>query len=214
MATALCCVAHLRRQMLDPEELVERFLIVGLGNPGRKYAHNRHNVGFQSVDHLARLYGIAVNKRRFQALSGEGAIIGKRVILSEPQTFMNDSGQAVAALMRWYKMPLDHLIVIYDDLDLELGQVRVRANGSSGGHNGIKSLVAMLKSENFARIRIGIGRPAVGDPVDYVLNDFAPDQEPVIVAAYQRVDEVVRAYLEQGIKEAMNLYNGQPLYTD
>lgn len=200
--------------MLDPEELVERYLIVGLGNPGRKYARNRHNVGFQSVDYIARMYGIAVNKRRFQSLLGEGAIIGKRVVLAQPQTFMNDSGQAVAPLYRWFKTPLDHTIVIYDDLDLELGQVRVRPGGSSGGHNGLKSIIAMLKSQEFPRIRIGIGRPAVGDPVDYVLNDFAPDQEPVIAAAYQRVDEVIRAYLEQGIQEAMNLYNGQPLYPD
>jgi PTH1 family peptidyl-tRNA hydrolase len=198
--------------VLDPEELVERYLIVGLGNPGRQYAGNRHNVGFQSVDYIARLYDIPLNRRRFRATFGEGAIIGKRVVLAQPQTFMNESGHAVAPLVRWFRVPLDHLIVIYDDLDLELGQVRIRPEGSSGGHNGLKSIIAMLKSQAFGRVRIGIGRPTVGDPADYVLNDFGRDQEPVIVAAYQRVDEVLRALLEKDVHEAMNLYNGQPLF--
>jgi len=198
--------------VLDPEELVERYLIAGLGNPGRQYAGNRHNIGFQATDYIARLYGISLNKRRFRATFGEGAIIGKRVVLAQPQTFMNESGQAVAPLVRWFKVPLDHLIVIYDDLDLELGQVRVRPEGGSGGHNGLKSIIAMLKSQAFCRVRIGIGRPSAGDPADYVLNDFDRDQQPVIAAAHQRVDEVLHTLLEQGVHEAMNLYNGQPLF--
>jgi len=193
---------------------VERYLIIGLGNPGRQYAHNRHNIGFQSIAYLARLYGIALNKRRFKALYGEGAIIGKRVVLVEPQTFMNESGEAVGPLAHWYKVPLDHLIVIHDDIDLALGQVRVRPGGSSGGHNGIKSIIAAVGSQEFPRVRIGIGRPAAGEPADYVLNDYTADQEPVVAAAYVRVDEVIRVYLEQGIQAAMNLYNGQPLYPD
>lgn len=198
--------------MLNSEELVERYLIVGLGNPGRQYAGNRHNVGFQCLDYVARLYEIPLTKHRFKAVYGEGAIIGKRVVLAEPQTFMNASGEAVGPLVHWFKVPLDHLLVIYDDLDLEVGQVRVRPNGGSGGHNGLRSIIAQLKSQEFPRVRVGIGRPSAGDPADYVLNDFSRDQAPVIAAAYQRVDEVIRIYLEKGIQEAMNLYNGQPLY--
>lgn len=186
-------------------------LIIGLGNPGRQYARNRHNVGFQSVDHLAHLYGIDVKKSRSKALVGDGKIAGYRVLLVKPLTFMNESGQAVAALSRYYKVPAEHLIVVYDDIDLALGKIRVRPGGSSGGHNGIKSLIQHLGQDDFIRIRIGVGRPLQGDPVDYVLNDFDRDQEPVIMRAYERVDEIVRCLLSEGVQQTMNIYNGRQL---
>lgn len=190
---------------------LERHLIVGLGNPGRKYATHRHNIGFMCVDSLSHLYGITVQKRRSKATYGQGVIIGRHVVLAKPQTFMNTSGEAVAPLGQWFKIPPDRILVIYDDLDLDLGKVRVRPGGGSGGHNGIKSIISRLGTNSFPRIRIGIGRPVHGDPVDYVLNRFSVDQEPIIEMAYSRVDQIVRCYLESGVHEAMNLYNGQSL---
>jgi PTH1 family peptidyl-tRNA hydrolase len=184
-----------------------RTLIVGLGNPGPQYATHRHNIGFQCVDHLAREHGIALHRRRFKARLGEGHIGAHGVILAQPLTFMNSSGEAVGPLSRWYKVPPERILVIYDDLDLPLGRLRLRPYGSSGGHNGIKSIIAALGTEGFARLRVGIGRPERGDPIDYVLAPFAPDQRPVIEAVYARVDEMVRYLLEHGIGEAMNSYN-------
>jgi PTH1 family peptidyl-tRNA hydrolase len=185
----------------------ERALIVGLGNPGPQYAHNRHNVGFQSVDYLAMVHGVALNKARFKARFGEGAITGARVVLAKPLTFMNASGEAVGPLSHWYKISPARVLVIYDDLDLPLGRLRVRPNGSSGGHNGIKSIISALGTEEFVRLRVGIGRPAFGDPIDYVLNDFDRDQEPLMRSVYELVDEIVRHWLANGTQDTMNTYN-------
>ncbi|MBN1401322.1 MAG: aminoacyl-tRNA hydrolase [Anaerolineae bacterium] len=184
-----------------------RFLIVGLGNPGPKYAHHRHNVGFQCVDHLARVHGIPLHRRRLKARLGEGHIGAHGVVLAQPLTFMNSSGEAVGPLSHWYKIPPERILVIYDDLDLPLGRLRLRPYGSSGGHNGMKSIIAALGTEDFPRLRIGIGRPQHGDPVDYVLEPFRASERPLIEAVYERVDEMVRYLLEQGIAEAMNNYN-------
>lgn len=189
-----------------PPAGAEFHLIVGLGNPGKKYARNRHNIGFQCVDHLAKLHGFTFRKR-FNAELGEGQIAGQKVILAKPLTFMNQSGRAVAAISRWYRIPPQRILVICDDLDLPLAKMRLRPNGSSGGHNGLKSVIAELGTQDFPRLRIGIGRPAQGDPIDYVLNDFGPDQEPLIQPLYDRVDGLVRCLLEEGIVQAMNLYN-------
>jgi peptidyl-tRNA hydrolase, PTH1 family len=183
------------------------YLIVGLGNPGDEYRRNRHNIGFQCIDRLAQAYGVKLGKKRFHAAWGDGQIGTRRVILAKPLTFMNDSGKAVAPLSRWYKVPPERILVIHDDLDLPLGKVRVRPNGSSGGHRGINSLIAELGTREFVRLRIGIGRPEVGDPIDYVLGDFGRDQEPVVDAVYDLVDRIVRSYLEEGIQTAMNAYN-------
>jgi PTH1 family peptidyl-tRNA hydrolase len=198
---------HRTRKAAPSEGLA--YLVVGLGNPGRQYAQNRHNVGFQSVDHLARVHSIDLKKTRFKALYGQGQIAGQRVMLAKPLTFMNESGQAVGALSRYYKAPVERIIVIYDDIDLALGKIRVRPGGSSGGHNGIKSLLQHVGQDSFVRIRIGIGRPAQGDPVDYVLNDFDRDQEPIIAHAYEWVDEIIRCILREGVQQAMNIYNGR-----
>ncbi|MBC7235047.1 MAG: aminoacyl-tRNA hydrolase [Chloroflexi bacterium] len=193
-----------------PRELT-RHLIVGLGNPGPKYADNRHNIGFQCVDYIAERWNAAWRGRRFQALLAETEIDGHRVVLAKPQTFMNDSGQAVAPLSRWFKIPAERILVIYDDLDLPLARLRLRPGGSSGGHRGVQSIIEALGTQNFPRLRVGIGRPAYGDPIDYVLNDFDREQEPIVRQVYPYVEEIVRCYLNQGIHEAMNQYNGRDL---
>lgn len=184
-------------------------LVVGLGNPGPRYAHHRHNVGYQCVDYVAERHAISISRKRFQALYGDGALEDRRVILAKPVTFMNESGQAVGPLSRWYKIEPPQILVIYDDLDLPLGKVRVRPGGSSGGHHGIESIIAGLGSRDFGRIRVGIGRPEQGDPIDYVLNDFGREQALAIEKAYELVEQIVLCYLRQGIKEAMNRFNGQ-----
>lgn len=183
-------------------------MIVGLGNPGSRYAHHRHNVGYQCVDYMAERQGISISRKRFQALYGDGTLDDRRVILAKPLTFMNESGQAVGPLSRWYKIAPPQILVIYDDLDLPLGKVRVRPGGSSGGHHGIESVIEGLGSRDFGRIRVGIGRPEQGDPIDYVLNDFGRDQAPAIEKTYDLVEQIVLCFLHQGIKEAMNLFNG------
>lgn len=187
----------------------EWILIVGLGNPGSEYAGHRHNIGFRCIDHLAGQHAIALNKKRFKAEYGEGWLCGRRVVLAKPQTFMNDSGAAVAPLERWYKVPPERILVIHDDLDLPFGRIRIRPGGGSGGHNGIKSIIAALGTQAFPRIRVGIGRPQRGDPVDYVLNDFDREQAPFVPEICAQVARAIEAFLTHGIHEAMNLYNGQ-----
>lgn len=192
-----------------PRQGEAAYLIVGLGNPGRKYAGNRHNIGFRMIDRLAGAHGIHVARRkRFHAELGEGAIGAHRVVLAKPLTFMNDSGRAVQAIRHWYKVPTQHILVIYDDLDLPLGRIRLRQGGSSGGHNGMRSTITALGGNDFCRLRIGIGRPPRGDPIDYVLSDFSPDEEPVVLRLCDRIDEMVLRYLDDGIRAAMNEYNG------
>lgn len=183
-------------------------LIVGLGNPGVGYAAHRHNIGFRCVDALAAAHDIPVTKKRFKAVYGEGRIGSKRVILLKPQTFMNDSGASVSPASHYYKVPPEQIVVIYDDLDLPFGRIRLRPGGSSGGHNGIRSIIGELGHENFPRIRVGIGRPDHGDPIDYVLNEFDRDQAAYVPDICTRVQAIVVTLLDQGIKEAMNLYNG------
>ncbi|MHB0856600.1 MAG: aminoacyl-tRNA hydrolase [Anaerolineae bacterium] len=182
-------------------------LIVGLGNPGREYAKTRHNVGYQSVDVLAEAHQIALAKKRFSAVLGEGSISGHRVILAKPLTFMNDSGRAVAPLARWYKIPPAQVLVIYDDLDLPLGRIRLRPGGGSGGHRGVASIIENLGTGEFPRLRVGIGRPELGDPVDYVLGAPTKDQEPAMLAALDLIQEIVPCFLEHGVQHAMNTYN-------
>jgi len=183
------------------------YLIVGLGNPGKEYAGNRHNVGFQCLDHLARAHGIELRRQRFRAVLGDGHIGVQRVLLVKPLTFMNESGKAVAPVSRWYKIPPQRILVIHDDLDLPLGKVRLRPDGSSGGHKGIHSIIAELGTRDFARLRVGIGRPQHGDPVDYVLGDFGADQEPIIGAVCEMVERIVLCFLQEGIERAMNAHN-------
>ena len=183
-------------------------LIVGLGNPGPRYANNRHNVGFQCLDRLAQAHGLAFQKRENKALSARGQIAGVEVILAKPQTYVNLSGQAVERLAWSYQVPLEDILVIYDDMDLPLGRIRLRPGGGAGGHKGVRSIIEHLDSRDFPRLRVGIGRPPGRmDPVDYVLGDFTPEERPVIEEAYERAIAAVECWLREGIVAAMNKYN-------
>ena len=182
-------------------------LIVGLGNPGPVYSHNRHNIGFQLVEALAQANRLVFSRRQFNALVTSGQIAGKRVMLAKPLTFMNLSGNSVSALLRFYKLTPADLLVGYDDLDLPLGRVRLRAGGGSGGHKGMRSIIERIGSEEFARVRIGIGRPPFGDAVDYVLQDFRPDEAIDIAQAIDRACMAATVWLTEGIDAAMNRFN-------
>ncbi|MFN2231693.1 MAG: aminoacyl-tRNA hydrolase [Anaerolineae bacterium] len=163
-------------------------LIVGLGNPGREYAGNRHNVGFDCVDLLAEKHGIALSKSQHKARLGTGQVAGRQAILAEPQTYVNSSGEAVGAVARYYKVAPEDVLVIYDDLDLPQGTIRLRPGGSSGGHNGIKSIIEHLGTQAFPRVRIGIGRPPGRmEPKDYVLQDFSAAEREGMAEVYDRV---------------------------
>ena len=183
-------------------------IIVGLGNPGPKYAQTRHNAGTQGIEHLARSNGLRFQKMRFKSFVVEGRIAGIRVVLAKPLTFMNLCGQAVGPLVRWHHLNLDDLLVVYDDLDLPLGLIRLRAGGGSGGHKGIESIITTLGTRDFPRLRIGIGRSLGDDPADYVLHRFTYDEMIVMESAYARASQALECYLTQGIAAAMNEYNG------
>jgi PTH1 family peptidyl-tRNA hydrolase len=189
----------------------EWLLIVGLGNPGREYAHNRHNVGFECVELLAEKHSISLDKRLLKARLGTGQVAGRHVILAKPQTFVNSSGEAVGPIARYYKVPPRDVLVIYDDLDLPQGTIRVRPSGSSGGHNGIVSIIEHLGTQGFPRIRVGIGRPPGRmEPKDYVLQDFGPSERGAMVDVYERVVGAVETFVQGGIRETMNRYNAAP----
>lgn len=185
-------------------------LIVGLGNPGRIYVNSRHNVGFKCLDFLARRHGIRLSKRRAKAKIGSGEIAGLNVVLAKPQTFMNLSGQAVAKLVRNFAIPLSDLIVIYDDLDLPLGNIRIRGRGGAGGHKGMASIISLLGSQEFPRIRVGISPGqdirALKTP-DYVLSDFAAEEKAIINELYVKVADAIYCLLSEGIEAAMNRFN-------
>lgn len=182
-------------------------LVVGLGNPGRKYATNRHNVGFQCLDRLAEAWGLSFSRRKHKALLAQGEIGGLRVILTKPQTFMNLSGEAVERLARFYNVPPEDILVIYDDLDLPVGRIRLRPEGGSGGHKGMRSIIEHLGTNGLPRLRVGIGRATHGDPVDYVLGDFTPNERIAIKEAYKRAVSAVELWLAEGIVAVMNRYN-------
>ena len=188
-------------------------LIVGLGNPGPQYSRNRHNVGFQCVELLAQRHGLRLDKLQQRAMTGSGVITcgGERykVLLARPLTFMNASGEAVAPLARYYGVGPQDLIVIHDDLDLASGKLRLRGGGSSGGQNGIKSIIERLGSPDFARAKVGIGRPPGRmDPADYVLQNISAAEEEVFAPLRGRVCDAVECWLVEGIEAAMNRYNG------
>lgn len=186
----------------------DRHLIIGLGNPGRQYRGNRHNIGFMAVDRLATAHGIQSSKVQNKAIVGDGRIAGKFAILAKPQTYMNLSGDAVGALARFYKIPAANVLVVYDELDLPFGAIRLRERGGSGGHNGMKSVIAHL-GDGFPRMRLGIGRPPGRLPAyAYVLQDFAMDDLPLL---HELLDTAVRAaetFLAEGIQMAMTKFNG------
>lgn len=191
-------------------------LIVGLGNPGKEYSSNRHNIGFRCVNHLARRHSIIMNIYRCQSQVGMGKIMGVECVLAKPRTFVNQSGKAVSQLMFRHKAEVGDLIVIYDDLDLPLGKLRIREGGSAGGHKGMKSIIATTGNEDFCRIKVGIGRPTAenGTPisdedavVNHVLSDFTTYEEQVIRPVTHKVAEAVETILTEGLIAAMNKHN-------
>lgn len=184
------------------------YIIAGLGNPGEKYKFTRHNVGFLTIDELARRWNIKVNKIKFKGLVGEGNIKGEKVILIKPQTYMNLSGESLEEIISFYKIELKNLIVIYDDIDIEFGKLRVKPSGSSGSHNGMKSILYLLKSENFNRIRLGTGKPPEGiDLADYVLQNFSKEEMLVVEEMMGKATNAVETILLDGVEKAMNQYN-------
>ncbi|WP_027719206.1 aminoacyl-tRNA hydrolase [Desulfovirgula thermocuniculi] len=185
-------------------------LVVGLGNPGAEYARTRHNVGFMVVDRLAADLGIEVGRVWLRSLVGLGYLDGKRIILAKPLTYMNRSGEAVGLLLRWYGLTPQELLVVSDDLDLPVGQLRLRRSGSSGGHRGLQSVIERLGGGDFARLRVGIGRPPEGVAVvDWVLSEFAPEELPAVERAVAEASQAVRLALTEGMEAAMNRFNAR-----
>ena len=185
------------------------YLIVGLGNPGEQYAKSRHNVGFESVKYLAKRHGLDFNTKQAKARIAIGNVAGQRVVLARPFTYMNNSGEAVGPLVRWYKIdPARELLVIYDDLDLPLGTLRLRASGSAGGQGGMKSIIAQLGTQDFPRLRVGIARPPEGwDTKDYVLGNWSRAELQELPEILTRVADAAELFISEGIVAAMNRFN-------
>ena len=185
------------------------WLVVFLGNPGTKYEMTRHNAGFLAGDAMAKAQGTAINRARFKALTGTCEIGGEGVMLMKPQTFMNLSGEAVAQAVKFYKIPPEHVIVVSDEVALPIGKLRVRTKGSAGGHNGLKNIIAMLGTDQFPRIRIGVGAAPHPDydMADWVLSSFKGKDAEDMLAAAERAAAAVECYITKGADRAMNLYN-------
>lgn len=190
--------------------MAERYLIVGLGNPGRKYESTRHNAGFWVIDELARRYNITVSNSERKAYTGDGMIRGKRVLLAKPQTFMNLSGESVRALMDFYKIERDYLFVVSDDLDLPLGTIRLRMQGSHGGQKGLRNIIQHLGDNTFNRLRFGIDRPPGRMPVEsYVLQPFIGDDQITAKIVVDRAADAVETFLADGMEITMSRHNGK-----
>lgn len=183
------------------------YIIAGLGNPGRKYENTRHNMGFLTIDKIAEEFGIKVDKIKFKALVGEVNFSGQKVMLVKPQTYMNLSGQSVREIMNFYKLPIENLTVIYDDIDIPTGSVRIRKSGSAGTHNGMRDIIYNLADSGFPRIRIGIGSDRRGDLADYVTGGFTKEEVPLLEDAVTRAAAAALSIVEDGIDRAMNKYN-------
>lgn len=183
-------------------------LIVGLGNPGEKYARSRHNIGFRCLDAIAKAAGAKFDHRSKYDLAS-CVIADKQAFLMKPRTFMNNSGEAVAPVLNFYHIPAGGLVVVYDDMDLPLGKLRIREKGSAGGHNGMKSIITYTGTENFVRMRVGIGRPeAAGhNTLGHVLGDFSKDEEPLIKDAVGKVANAIEVLIKDGVNSAMNRFN-------
>jgi PTH1 family peptidyl-tRNA hydrolase len=183
------------------------YIIVGLGNPGRKYENTRHNIGFIAVEHLANRHNIKINKIKHKALIGEGHIDGEKVMIVKPQTFMNLSGRSVREIMEYYKEDINNLIIIYDDIDIEAGAIRIRKKGSAGTHNGMRSIIYELMTDEFPRIRIGIGRVENIQLRSYVLENFKKEEIEIMEDSIKTACAAVEALIIKSIDTAMNEYN-------
>ena len=181
-------------------------IIVGLGNPGKKYMFTRHNVGFMMIDRLAELYEMACNKKKFEAIVGEGFVGEKRILIAKPQTYVNLSGVSVGKIVAYYGYPLDRVMVVCDDLNLPVGKIRIRKKGSSGGHNGLESIAHYVGSE-FPRLRIGIGQPIDKDAKEYVLTPFTKDEKEIINQALDKACQAINTWITTGIESCMNVFN-------
>ena len=184
------------------------FLIVGLGNPEEDYSKTRHNMGFNVINKIAEEYKIEVNKKKFDGLYGDGIIESKKVILLKPQTYMNLSGKSIIQVVNFYKIPLENIIVIYDDIDINPGLIRVRKQGSSGSHNGMKSVVEELNSEEFTRVRVGIGKPQYdNDMINYVLGAIPEEENESLKKGIEKAKNAVIEIIKNGVDKAMNQFN-------
>ena len=183
-------------------------IIAGLGNPTREYEGTRHNMGFSAIYQIAYRYNIKMNIARHKALIGTGIIAGEKVMLVMPQTYMNLSGESIGEILRFYKLSPADLIILYDDIDLDVGKLRIRAKGSAGGHNGIKSIIAHIGTETFDRVRIGVGhKPEGWDLADHVLSRFFKEELPVVRDSVSRAADAVEVIISSGIEAAMNKFN-------
>ena len=185
------------------------WLLVCLGNPGKQYENTRHNIGFLAADALEKRCGVKINKLRYRALSGEVKLAGQRVLVIKPQTYMNLSGEAVKLAGGFYKIPPDHVLVISDDVSLPLGKLRIRAGGSAGGHNGLKNIIAHLGTDQFPRIKVGVGAPAhpEHEMVDWVIGNFTPQERKTVDEAIEKVLDAVECLIEKGVSETQNRFN-------
>lgn len=196
--------------MFDPSSSPSSpFLFVGLGNPGREYRESRHNIGFMAIDRICSTAGIKLGKLQSKALVASASLKGQKVILAKPQTFMNLSGQAVSSLIRFYKIPLEQFLVIHDDIDLPVGTIRIRQSGGSAGQRGLASIIQSLGTQDFPRLRIGVGRPpGQMEAADYVLQSFSKSDLEIITVVLDRVVEASQLFISDGLNAAMNQYNG------
>ncbi|EJO5347476.1 aminoacyl-tRNA hydrolase [Clostridium botulinum] len=183
------------------------YLVVGLGNIGEQYKNTRHNIGFDAVDIIANKYNIEINRQKFKGSYGEGRIGNEKVILLKPSTYMNLSGESVIEVVNFYKIEKENIIVIYDDMSIEIGKLRVRGKGSAGGHNGIKNIIQHLNSDVFPRIRVGIGQPEE-NIVNYVLGKFSNEEREIIEKALDMSASACISIIKDGLTETMNKYNG------
>lgn len=194
-----------RKPQIEPE-----WIVLGLGNPGAEYAHTRHNIGFEVADILASRHRIRLNLHRDHAHCGLGMIGSTPVLLAKPMTYMNRSGESARALLQRYPLEASRLLVIVDDVALPLGRIRVRPSGSDGGHNGLASIIQLLNTQAFPRVRVGIGNPPPGQMVEYVLSRFTPQERSIIEEALQRAADAVETAIAEGVQSAMNRFNSPP----
>ena len=191
------------------------YYIVGLGNPGIQYENTRHNAGFITIDYLARKYSIDVRKIKFKSLIGQGVISGHKVMLVKPQTYMNNSGEAIREIYKYFDFEHDKLIVIYDDIDIDFGSIRIRKKGSAGTHNGMKSIIYNLEFDDFPRIKVSVGKkPSYMDLANFVLSGFSKDEAKIIEQEVELASDAIEMILEEGIDKAMSMYNSKRLVED
>ncbi|SHK04565.1 peptidyl-tRNA hydrolase [Clostridium cavendishii DSM 21758] len=183
------------------------FLIVGLGNPGKEYENTRHNIGFEVIDYLASKYNIDINREKFKGVYGDGYIGGEKVILLKPTTYMNLSGESIREIKNFYKIENEEIIIIYDDISLDVGKLRIRAKGSAGGHNGIKSIISNLNSDVFPRIKVGVGAPE-HDLVSHVLGKFTKEENEILEKSIKASVDAIEVIIKEELQSAMNKFNG------